>query len=80
MIVNITGVSAIDTTVGQQLLQLARAVTLLGCTPILVGIGPAAAEELVQIGFRSDTLITYSTLQQAVEVALRPRPPRRAAA
>jgi hypothetical protein len=39
-----------------------------------VGITPAAAEELVHLGFNTADLTTQSTLQQAVALALRLTP------
>jgi len=75
-ILDITGVASLDTDVARELMRIARATTLLGCQPMLVGITPAAAEELVQLGFQNDSLTTQSTLQQAVALALRMRASR----
>jgi anti-anti-sigma regulatory factor len=75
-ILDITGVLGLDTDVARELMRIAQATTLLGCHPMLVGIAPAAAEELVQLGFQSDSLTTQSTLQQAVALALRMRTSR----
>jgi anti-anti-sigma regulatory factor len=72
-ILDITGVLSLDTDGARELMRIAQATTLLGCHPMLVGITPAAAEELVQLGFQSDSLTTRSTLQQAVALALRMR-------
>ena len=72
-ILDITGVLSLDRDVARELVRIAQATTLLGCHPMLVGITPAAAEELVQLGFRNDSLTTPSTLQQAVALALRMR-------
>jgi rsbT co-antagonist protein RsbR len=69
-IIDITGVLAMDTTIARELLRIAQSVTLLGCQPMLVGITPAVAEELVQLAFHADGLTTQSTLQQAVALAL----------
>jgi anti-anti-sigma regulatory factor len=79
-ILDITGVASLDTDVARELMHIARATTLLGCHPMLVGITPAAAEELVQLGFQSDSLTTKSTLQQAVALALHMRAERGAGA
>jgi anti-anti-sigma regulatory factor len=74
-IIDITGVLAMDPDIARELLRITRAVTLLGCRPMLVGITPAVAEELVQLAFHADGLTTQSTLQQAVALALRMRAP-----
>jgi rsbT co-antagonist protein RsbR len=72
-IIDITGMPTIDPNIARELLRITRAVTLLGCQPMLVGVTPSAAEELVHLGFRTDNLTTQSTLQQAVGLALRMR-------
>jgi anti-anti-sigma regulatory factor len=74
-IIDITGVLAVDTPIARELLRITRSVTLLGCQPMVVGISPAVAEELVQLAFRADGLTTQSTLQQAVALALSMRTP-----
>ena len=79
-ILDITGVVSLDKDVARELMRIAQATTLLGCHPMLVGITPAAAEELVQLDFQSENLTTQSTLQQAVALALRMRTSRRATA
>ena len=75
-ILDITGVLSLDTDVARELVRIAQATVLLGCHPMLVGITPAAAEELVQLGFQSHSFTTQSTLQQAVALALRMRTSR----
>jgi rsbT co-antagonist protein RsbR len=70
-IIDITGVLGLDREGARELMRIAHATSLLGCRPMMVGITPAAAEELAQLGFQSDTLTTQSTLQQAVTLALR---------
>lgn len=72
-IIDITGVVTVDAAVVREVMQIAQSMTLLGCRPMLVGITPAVAEELVQLDFRANSLITQSTLQQAVTLALRTR-------
>jgi rsbT co-antagonist protein RsbR len=73
-IIDITGVPTMDSESARELLRIARAITLLGCQPMLAGITPAAAEELVHLGFNTADLTTQSTLQQAVALALRLTP------
>jgi anti-anti-sigma regulatory factor len=75
-IIDITGLLAMDSDIARELLRIARTTTLLGCRPMLVGITPAAAKELVQLDFGADDLTTQSTLQQAVALALRMRAPK----
>ncbi len=60
-----------DSQTARELLNIARATTLLGCKPMLVGITLTAAEELVHLGFNTAELTTQSTLQQAIAMAMR---------
>jgi anti-anti-sigma regulatory factor len=68
-IIDITGMLSVDRATAQELLHIAQTTMLLGCHPMLVGITPTAAEELVQLEFQSDILTTQSTLQEAVRLA-----------
>jgi anti-anti-sigma regulatory factor len=73
VIIDITGVHSVDTHVADGLLQMARAVRLLGARVILTGIGPHIAQAFVELGIRLDDLSTFGTLQAAIAVALRVR-------
>jgi rsbT co-antagonist protein RsbR len=70
-IVDITGVSVVDTQVANALLQAARAVTLLGAKVVLTGIRPEVAQALVGLGVELHGLVTRSTLQSGIAYALR---------
>lgn len=70
-ILDITGVSVVDTQVANALIQSAQAVRLLGARVILTGIGPAMAQTLVHLGVDLSTLETRGSLQSAVVEALR---------
>ena len=70
-IIDITGVPVVDTFVAQYLIQAARAASLMGCRPILVGIRPEIAQVLVQLGIDMGEVPTFSDLQSGVEYALR---------
>jgi anti-anti-sigma regulatory factor len=50
VILDIAGVSVVDTAVAQALLQTAHALRLLGCTVFLSGIAADVATTLVQLG------------------------------
>jgi rsbT co-antagonist protein RsbR len=69
-IVDITGVSVVDTQVANALVQAAQAVQLLGAQTVLTGIGPAMAQSLVHLGANLQSIITRGRLQNAVEWAL----------
>jgi PAS domain S-box-containing protein len=74
-ILDITGVSVVDTQVAQAFLQAARAVRLLGAQVILTGISPVIAQTLVQLGADLSGIVTRSTLQAGIMYALQSETP-----
>ncbi|NJL34897.1 MAG: PAS domain S-box protein [Chloroflexaceae bacterium] len=69
-IVDITGVSLVDTYVAQALVQAAQAVQLLGAQVVLTGIQPQIAQTLVHLGVNLQGIVTQSTLQAGIAYAL----------
>jgi len=70
LIIDITGLSVIDTHVTAALLSLANTIRLLGCRAIVVGIRPEIAQSLVGLGVSLLELTTRATLAEGLEVAL----------
>lgn len=70
VIVDITGVSVVDTQIAQALVQAAQAVRLLGAQIILTGIGPATAQTLIHLGTDLSGIATRGSLQHAVMDAI----------
>lgn len=70
-IIDITGVSVVDTQVANGIIQAARAVKLLGAQVVLTGIGPLMAQTLVHLGADLNTIQTRGSLQRAVVEAFR---------
>jgi rsbT co-antagonist protein RsbR len=70
LILDITGVPFIDTSAANHILQMARAVTLLGAKCILVGIGAEIAQTLVQLGVDLSSIVTKANLQEGIVYAL----------
>lgn len=70
-IMDITGVPVVDSVVADHLIQAARAASLMGCRPLLVGIRPEIAQVIVELGIDMEGLTTFSDLQSGVEYALR---------
>ena len=70
LILDITGVPVVDTTVGNYILQMARAVTLLGATIILVGIGSSMAMTLVELGVDLNSIVIKANLRDGIAYAL----------
>lgn len=69
-ILDITGVSIVDTQVAQALVQSAQAVKLLGSQVVLTGIGPTMAQTLVHLGADLSSIVTRGTLQSGIAYAM----------
>lgn len=70
VILDITGVSIVDTNVAQGLVQAARAVRLLGTQVMLTGIQPQIAQTIVHLGIDLSEIRTHSSLQAGIQEAL----------
>lgn len=70
VIIDITGVRAIDTAVADGLLRAARSVKLLGADAILTGVGPTVAQTLVDLDVDLRGLVTLGDLHSGVRHAL----------
>ncbi|NJP06821.1 MAG: PAS domain S-box protein [Chloroflexaceae bacterium] len=71
VILDITGVSVVDTQVAQAIIQTAQAVRLLGAKMMLTGIRPQIAQTLVHLGVDLSGIITRGSLQAGIAAALR---------
>jgi rsbT co-antagonist protein RsbR len=71
-IIDITGVSIVDTQVANTLIRAAQVVKLLGAQVMLTGIRPEVAQTLVGLGAQLP-IVTHSTLQSGIEYAMRRR-------
>lgn len=69
-ILDITGVSMVDTQVAQGLVSAAQAVKLLGAQVMLTGIGPQLAQTLVQLSADLGGITTHGSLQAGIAAAL----------
>lgn len=69
-ILDITGVSVVDTQVAHTFIQAARAVELLGARLVLTGIRPDVAQTIVALGVDLGTIITRADLQEGIRYAL----------
>lgn len=68
-IIDITGVSDVDTSVAKYILRTSQTAHLLGCTCIFTGINPHNAKVLIKAGIEHNKIITRSTLQSGLEYA-----------
>ena len=70
-ILDVTGVSVIDTDVARNLMKAVAAAKMLGSDVILTGIKPTGAQTLVQLGIDLSHVNTKGSLRSGVEEALR---------
>jgi anti-anti-sigma factor len=66
LLIDVTGVSIIDTQVARALIDLARSVRLLGAETTLVGIRPEIAQSIISLGIELSSLSTQPTLAAAL--------------
>ncbi len=67
VIIDISGVPAVDTAVAQTLINTAQALKLLGCRVTLTGISPEVAQTLTLQGIRLSDIDTVRSLQEAMQ-------------
>jgi PAS domain S-box-containing protein len=72
-IIDITGVSSVDTQIAGTLLRAARAVRLLGAEVVLTGIRPEVAQTLVALGTDLQGIATCGSLESGIAYAARRR-------
>ena len=70
VIIDVTGTSTLDAEVAEMLLRAVRAIGLLGCRSILVGISPASARTLVEGDADLSSIRTCATVKQGLALAL----------
>jgi rsbT co-antagonist protein RsbR len=71
VVIDITGVAAMDTNVANHLVQTVEASRLLGATVIVTGLSPEIAQTLVDIGVELAKMTTVGDLQGGIEEAER---------
>ncbi|WP_437515439.1 substrate-binding domain-containing protein [Sorangium sp. So ce1099] len=70
VLVDVTGMAAVDAASAEHLLRAARAARLLGAEVVLVGITPATARLMVEEGVDLGSVVTRSTLELGFTYAL----------
>jgi rsbT co-antagonist protein RsbR len=70
VILDISGVPAIDTDVAQHLLRTVEAARLMGTTSILSGVRPETAQAIVHLGIDLGALRSRNSLKDALQLAL----------
>src|SRR6267378_3628733 len=71
VVIDITGVAAMDANVANNLVQTVEAARLLGATVIVTGLSPEIAQTLVTIGVDLSEMATVGDLQGGIEQAER---------
>src|SRR6267378_461571 len=71
VVIDITGVAAMDSSVANHLVQTVEASRLLGATVIVTGLSPEIAQTLVTIGVDLSEMATVGDLQGGIEEAER---------
>jgi rsbT co-antagonist protein RsbR len=71
VVIDITGVAAMDAAVANHLVQTVEASRLLGADVIVTGLSPEIAQTLVNIGVDLGKMKTMGDLQGGIEVAER---------
>ena len=69
VVMDITGVAAVDSKVANHLIQTVDAARLLGTTVILTGVSPATAQTIVTVGVDLSRMQTVGDLQGGIDLA-----------
>jgi rsbT co-antagonist protein RsbR len=69
VVIDLTGVPAVDSAVANHLLQTVRAAKLLGANAVITGISTENAQTLTRIGVDLSGLVTTSDLQSGIDEA-----------
>ena len=70
VIVDLTGVSIVDTQVAEAIISATTAVGLLGAEVLVTGINPQVAQTLVQLGIDLGSFNTFGTLKSGIAHAM----------
>jgi rsbT co-antagonist protein RsbR len=71
VVIDVTGVEAIDTANGALFIRVVRAAELLGTHCVITGIGPQVAQNLVALGVDLEGVITLGTLKDGLKHCFR---------
>lgn len=69
VVMDITGVAAVDSKVANHLVQTVEAGRLLGATVILTGVSPAIAHTIVTVGIDLSRIVTVGDLEGGIDLA-----------
>ncbi len=66
VVMDVSGVTLVDTAVAHALIQTSRALQLLGCRVTISGISAPVAQTLIDLGIRLDSITTVRSPQEAL--------------
>jgi len=69
VVLDVTGVAAVDSRVANHLIQTVDAARLMGATAVITGVSPEVAQTLVGLGIDLGTVTTLAELQDGVDEA-----------
>ncbi len=70
-ILDISGISMVDTAVANYLIKITRATRLMGCYCVISGVSGAVAQTIVELGIKIDEVATTGTMKDALMVAFK---------
>ncbi|MRG98333.1 PAS domain-containing protein [Polyangium spumosum] len=71
VILDVTGVRAVDTNVASAIVSAARAVRLLGARVVVTGVRPEVARTLIETGVDLEGIVMRGNLQSGIAIAMR---------
>ncbi|MDI1448670.1 PAS domain S-box protein [Polyangium sp. 6x1] len=77
VLLDVTGITTVDTQVAEALVRTAHAVKLLGATAVLTGIQPHVAQTLISLGIEVHGVISVRSLKDGIAWAMQERGKRR---
>ena len=70
LVVDISGVHAVDSAVAKHLFDLNSAASLMGCETVYCGLSPAVAHSMVSLNLDFQSVTTRTTIQAALNYCL----------
>lgn len=71
VVVDISGITTIDSAVAAHLIKITKATKLMGCNSIVSGVSPAIAQTIVNLGIDIEHIETTANLKSALTVAFK---------
>lgn len=71
VVVDISGITTIDSAVAAHLIKITKATKLMGCDSIVSGVSPAIAQTIVNLGIDIEHIETTANLKAALSLAFK---------